>query len=116
MDLVEDMDDQIDQYYANLVDYHRLNPMEDIGSERIFKQRLTIRFFFGPPQNDSPPPLPQVTNIPKISQFSPFFSLLSLSHPPPLFSPFWFNILGGGEVRFAHKNLGGARALLAPPR
>ena len=36
MDLVEDMDDLIDRHYANLQDYQRVNPLEDIGSDMLF--------------------------------------------------------------------------------
>ena len=37
MDLVEDMDDLIDRHYANLQDYQRVNPLEDIGSDMLFQ-------------------------------------------------------------------------------
>ena len=39
MDLVEDMDDLIDRHFANRQDYQRLNPLEDIESDRVFQSR-----------------------------------------------------------------------------
>ena len=36
MDLVEDYDDLIDRHYANLHEYHRIEPLENTANNRLF--------------------------------------------------------------------------------
>ena len=48
MDLVEDYDDLIDRHYANVQEYHRIEPLESTANNRLFQARYRFnKFNFG---------------------------------------------------------------------
>ena len=45
MDLVEDYDDLIDRHYANVQEYHRIEPLESTANNRLFQARYRFNKF-----------------------------------------------------------------------